>query len=229
MIQAKLREREAILGQDFPIYVDIFEDSTPAAISGGTITVLPPYSVDKLVEDAQVEITDNTVYFLLAASSMSLGKNYSIVLKIMMSGQERQFTFLFHVLRQKWIPCITDEDLKNYHPLLQEDLWPNENNYSKQIEESFRLLKADVRNKGKDIYVKGLIDSEDLRELHILRTFEMIFNDFSREQDDIWWTRKVEADEKYKSRFNNIHFEFDTNYDGIPDQEHKGRSVELAR
>lgn len=229
MIQAKLEDHEAIFGIDYPICITVFKDSQPKDITAATLTILPPNS-DPIIEGASTTITGNEIKYLLGASSMPYrAKNYSIIVRTEIDGRERQFTFLFHVLRQKWIPCITDDDLQNYHPFLKDELWQGEENYGQQIEETFGLLKNDIKNLGKDIYAHGLIDSYDLRELHILRTFALIFNDFAKEKDDIWWLRMEISKQEYSEKLNNIHFEVDTNEDGIPDTKRKGRSISMDR
>jgi hypothetical protein len=125
----------------------------------------------------------------------------------------------FDVVLNKISPCIVDADLKEYYPELTDEIWSTESNYDDQIQEAFKVLKRDLKNKGNRPHM--LIDGSQLRIPLIHKTFEIIFRGFFKEEGDKWHLLYKEHEGKYTNEFDSLIIKYDADEDGVIDKDER--------
>ncbi|HDR67995.1 MAG TPA: hypothetical protein ENN61_02970 [Bacteroidaceae bacterium] len=157
------------------------------------------------------------VHSLSSIHTADLWEDAIIEISYVVSGVTCKAVFLFDVVLNKLEASVTDDDLKEYFPLLATEIWSGTSNYDDQIQEAFRMIKRDIKNKGKRPAM--LIDGMQVRELVIFKTFEIIFFSFAKNEDSIWWTRYLEMKEKYKTAFEALRIKYDEDESGTIDSD----------
>jgi hypothetical protein len=76
-----------------------------------------------------------------------------------------------------------------------------------------------IRDKGRRPHM--LIDGNQVRELVILKTFEMICFDFAKTPEDIWWARYQKYHEAYEAAFAKLVIKYDEDESGAIDADEK--------
>lgn len=225
MRTAVLTEDQAVQNLDFPIEVKIYEGGAQVPPSSATITIKDPDGAE-LVSDATMSIEGSVgtlTYTLTAEKTTDLLENALIEIEYTVSGIKDKLTFFFDVVIQKLLCAVADADLKNYFPDLTAHLWTGETSYSKQIDEAFRVVKRDIKNKGRRPAM--LIDGSQVRELVIVKTLGNIFFAFSKAPDDIWWARYEKALDQYQALLEGLLIKYDEDEDGLIDSAEKKTGV----
>jgi len=140
-----------------------------------------------------------------------------------LSSVNYKVVFHFDVVLCQIKPTVVDTDLKNYFPQLAQEIWADEANYDKQIQEAFRIIKRDIKDKGRRPAM--LIDGMQVRELLIIKTFELIFFEFAKSEEDIWWKRHEEMKDQYRERFDKLVIKYDRDEDMLIDEDEKMGSL----
>jgi len=206
-----LTEDQAVKNLAFPIEIKVYEGGSQLVPSSATITVKDPDGT-KEVEDATVSIDANgtMTYSLTTTYTDTLWQDAVIEVSYVISTVTYKAVFLFDVVLNMLKCSVIDDDLKKYRPQLADEIWTDEqSNYDKQIQEAFKLVKRDIKNKGRRPAM--IIDGMQIRELIIMKTFELIFFDFSKTEDDSWWVHYKEAQSLYASARDalTIHYDLD--------------------
>jgi hypothetical protein len=219
-----LKEYEATKGLAFLVEVNIYENGEQIIPSSATITVKSPFG-EVIINEAEMTINQaGTLSYMISAEKLSqLWENAIIEINYVADDRPHKSIFYFDVVICPLKPTVTDTDLKTYFPQLGEEIWDGETNYDKQIQEAFKIIKRDIKNKGRRPSM--LLDSAQIRELLILKAFELIFFDFAKSEDDIWWKRYEEMKEKYKTAFENLLIKYDQDQDSLIDSTEKTISL----
>ena len=110
------------------------------------------------------------------------------------------------------------------------ELWPDANvSYIDQIQSAFEKIIGDMKKIGGAGYVGGLVDFNQLRELLILKTLELIYFGNAGSEESIYWSKYKEIKTEYEDKLNNVTFFYDTDNDGTPDTERKSRVIKMER
>lgn len=216
----KLTEDQAQQSVAFPVEVKVYRGGAQIIPSAATITVRDPDGT-ALVTAAAMTINATTgtlTYSLGTAYTADLGENYVLEVDYTASGESHQATFFFDVVLQRLRVTVTDDDLRAYYPQIGDELWAEEASYAGQIEEAFLVVKRLIKDKGKRPAM--LIDGSQLRELVIVKAFEMIFFAFAKSADDIWWARHQKYAALFDQRFQSLRIKYDEDESGtIEDDE----------
>lgn len=215
----KLTEDQAQQSTAYGIEVKVYRGGSQIIPSAATITVKDPGGT-ALVEAASMTInaaTGTLTYTLASTLTEDLGENYIIEVDYTASGESCQAVFFFDVVLQKLRVTVTDEDLRAYYPQIGDELWSEEASYAGQIEAAFLLIKRMIRDKGKR--PEMLIDGTQLRELVIIKAFEMIFFAFAKNPDDIWWARHQKYAALFDQRFQALRIKYDEDESGTIDED----------
>jgi len=215
-----LTEDQAVKGLDYPIEVKVYEGGTQKVPSSATITVKNP-SGTKQVEDQSMSIDENgtMTYTFSSSKTTKLWENAVIEISYVISSVTYKAVFFFDVVLNKLKCSVIDADLKNYFPKLANLIWSEQQNYDKQIQEAFRLVKRDIKDKGRRPAM--LIDGMQIRELIILKTFELIFFDFAKKEEDVWYLRYEEVKNGYRDRFDRLNILYDKDESGLIEEDEK--------
>ena len=216
MKTAVLTEDQAIQDLDFPIEAKIYEGGAQVSPSSALITIKDPDGTVQVDGVAMSVGTGGTLtYTLLKAKTADLWENAIIEIEYIASSITHRISFLFDVVIQKLVNAVTDADLKNYFPDLAAHLWTEESNYSDLIDEAFRIVRRDIKNKGRRPAM--ILDGSQVRELVILKVFGNIFFAFSKKPDDIWWARYEKTIDQYRALLDGLLIKYDEDEDGLVD------------
>jgi len=212
MITAKLVNSEALYQKDFEIKVYVYEDGVAITPSSASISIRLSNSSDYAVEDESMTISSNEITYTLSSSYIDdLLEDNIAEIKMIYNSNTYYFNFIFDIVLNRLYVNITDDDLKKYSPEMANQLWSSESNYQNQIEEAFNVIQRDLKNAGQRPYL--LIDGSQIRELLIVKTFELIYFDFSKSEDDIFWSKYKDMQEKYSRLIQNMRYKVDTGTD----------------
>lgn len=220
MITEILTEDQVVKDETFPIEAKVYDGGTQQVPSAATITVKNPSGANQ-VEDQAVAISEagTMTYTLPVANTATLWENAIIEITYTISSVDYKMVRFFDVVLNKISPCIVDDDLKEYYPELTDEIWSAESNYDDQIQEAFKILKRDLKNKGRRPHM--LIDGSQLRIPLIHKTFEIIFRGFFKETGDKWHELYKEHEQKFKDEFADLVIKYDSDEDGNIDRDEK--------
>lgn len=213
-IVEKLTENQAVQSLAYPIEVKAYADGVQVKPSSATITVKDSGGSELVPGAAMaVNVTTGTMtYSLASAHTAELDEDALLEVTYVVSSVSYKAIFFFDVVISAFKCNVTDDDLKAYAPLLATEIWPGTTNYSGQIAEAFTVIKRLLKDKGKRPSM--LIDGGQLRELIIVKTFEMLCFDFSKAPDDIWWARADKYAKLFGSRFSTLSIKYDADESG---------------
>lgn len=125
------------------------------------------------------------------------------------------------IISQKNFVLTVNSDFSN--PIDNTSKYVITKSFKQEIETAFNYVRNDVNKfKGNS---SGIIDSNVIKNLIIFKTLENICFNFTREDNDIWFIRYKEYQEKYNQELNSIQLLFDSNSDGnINDNDSMGFS-----
>jgi hypothetical protein len=219
-----LTEDQAVKGLSYPIEVKAYEEGTQLVPSSASITVKDPNAAALVsAQSMSIDLAGTMTYTLAAEKTSTLWENAIIEISYIVNSVTSKAVFHFDVVLSKIKPTVVDEDLKNYFPQLAEEIWADETNYDKQIQEAFRIIKRDIKDKGRRPAM--LIDGMQIRELLIIKAFELIFFEFAKSEEDIWWKRYQEMKDRYRERFDKLVIKYDRDEDMLIDEDEKMASL----
>jgi hypothetical protein len=87
--------------------------------------------------------------------------------------------------------------------------------YQREIDRAWDDVQAMIQAKG---YRPALIiNSEEIRPVHLFWSLAKICRNLSRGTDDIWWSRGQSFETEYAARLGQVNFVYDSNQDNWPD------------
>lgn len=220
-----LTEDQAVKGQAFPIEVKVYSAGAQVKPTSATITIKDPDG-EEIVSAAVMTINGTTgtlTYSLAQASTDELWENATMEITYVLSSVTYKAVFFFDVVLTALKPNVIDADLQKYFPQIVSDIWSGTSNYDGQIQEAFRIVKRLIKDRGRRPAM--LIDGSQVRELVIIKTFEIIFFNFSKAPDDIWWRRYEQYKELYQQRFDALVIKYDEDESGTIDDSEAGGSL----
>jgi len=219
-----LTEDQAVKDQAFPIEVKAYEAGAQLVPTSAKITIKDPDGTE-IVDEASMTVGDDgtMTYSLAATSTADLWENATMEIAYVVSTVTYKAVFFFDVVLTALKPNVIDADLQKYFPQIVSDIWSGTSNYDGQIQEAFRILKRLIKDKGRRPAM--LIDGSQVRELVIIKTFEIIFFNFSKAPDDIWWRRYEQYKELFQQRFNALVIKYDEDESGTIDDGEAGESL----
>jgi hypothetical protein len=215
-----LSDNEAVKDSAFPVEVKVYEGGIQAIPSSATITVKDPDG-NEVVRGADMSIASGGTmsYSLSSSYTEDLQENAILEISYVLAETTYKAVFFFDVVLNALRPNVVDSDLKAYAPLLASEIWSTQNNYDNQIQEAFRLVMRDIRDKGRRPSM--LIDGAQVRELVIIKTLDMICFDFAKAPDDIWWSRHQKYEAMYKDALAGLIVKYDEDESGTIDDKEK--------
>lgn len=210
---ATLTEDQARKDADYPVEVTVYSDGASVTPSSATVTVTDPDGTDQIDAESMSIASNVLTYTLDSAETDTLWENAFLKIDVTISSVVYRFTFIFDVVLNVLYPVISDTDLQGHYPKIDDDKFTDETSYTRQIEEAWIEVKRDIKNKGRRPHM--LIDGSQLREVHLTRTLEIICDSFAKDEEDIWWTRKLEFKERYSRLMSEMIIKYDADEDGI--------------
>ena len=215
-----LTEDQAVKGAAYAVEVKAYEAGSQVVPTSATITVKDPDGTAVVTAAAMtVSVAGTMTYSLTATYTADLWENAVISVSYVVATVTYKAVFFFDVVLNVLKPNVIDADLKNYAPQLASEIWSVQTNYDKQIQEAFLIVKRAIKDKGRRPAM--IIDGSQIRELVILKTFEMICFDFAKSPEDIWWNRHVKYSAAYADRLAGLVIKYDADEDGTIDEDEK--------
>jgi len=209
----KLAEDQAPRGAAFPIEANVYLAGTIVKPTSATVTIRDPDGAEILPAAAmKVETAGPLTYLLEAAKTADLWENAVIEINYTIDTVVYRATFFFDVVITPLACDVVDNDLKAYFPLLAEEIWAGTTSYSGQVAEAFSTVKRLIKDKGRRPSM--LIDGSQVRELVIIKTFEMIFFNFAKNPEDVWWKRYEKYAALFTARFAALQIKYDEDESG---------------
>jgi len=210
----KLSEDQAPRDAAFPIEAKVYSAGTQVKPTSATVTIRDPDGTEILAATAMtVDGTTGTMTYLLAAAKTAdLWESAVIEINYTIATVVYRATFFFDVVITPLACDVVDNDLKAYFPLLADEIWTGTTSYSGQIAEAFNAVKRLIKDKGKRPSM--LIDGSQVRELVIIKTFEMIFFNFAKDPEDVWWKRYEKYAALFTARFAALQIKYDVDESG---------------
>jgi hypothetical protein len=221
---AKLTEDQAVKDRDFPVEVKVYSAGTQVVPTAATVTVLDPDGTEiKAATAMSIALAGTLTYTVDELLLDELMEDAVLEIAFTVSSVVYKATYLFDVVLNALYCNVTDDDLKAYFPKIADDLWASVSNYSGQIDEAFKLIKRLIKDKGKRPAM--LIDGSQVRELIIIKTFEMIFFNFSKSKDDVWWARYEKYAQLFGERFAGLVIKYDEDESGTIDGDEQDKNI----
>jgi len=209
----KLSEDQAPRDAAFPIEAKVYSAGTQVKPTSATVTVRDPDGTEILAATAMtIETAGTLTYLLAAAKTADLWESAVIEINYTIATVVYRATFFFDVVITPLACDVVDNDLKAYFPLLADEIWTGTTSYSGQIAEAFNAVKRLIKDKGKRPSM--LIDGSQVRELVIIKTFEMIFFNFAKDPEDVWWKRYEKYAALFTARFAALQIKYDEDESG---------------
>lgn len=231
--QAKLLNNESLFEYSYTPQMTISVDGVLTAPSSATLTLFDP-SGDEIVTDRVCTI-NNTTKIITATFTGgdgineidSLTEDWRLFLKYTISSTVYYVNFLFDVCRMILINPVTDSDLLLLHPKLASDRWSTQTTFSPQIEKAFSDIQRKLKERGKR--ARMMIDANQIKDLIICHALELIYFDFAKSTDDIWWNQYLKRAEQFAADMENLHIKYDQDESGTIDEEITFGVVNLSR
>jgi len=223
----KLSEDQAPRDAAFPIEAKVYSAGTQVKPTSATVTVRDPDGTEILAATAMtIETAGTLTYLLAAAKTADLWESAVIEINYTIATVVYRATFFFDVVITPLACDVVDNDLKAYFPLLADEIWTGTTSYSGQIAEAFNAVKRLIKDKGKRPSM--LIDGSQVRELVIIKTFEMIFFNFSKDPEDVWWKRYIAYHDLFTARFAALQIKYDEDESGTIETDEQQRLGQLT-
>jgi len=225
-----LTDNQAVKGYDYPIEIKIYTAGVQIVPTSATIVIKDPDGDEVLASTAMsIAVAGTMTYTLAKALLGTLWEDAVIEIDYVASTVHNKSVFFFDCVRNALKCNIVDNDLKAYAPALASFIWSTQTTYTPQKLEAFNIVKRMIKDKGRRPAM--LIDGSQIRELIILKTFEMICFDFAKSKEDIWFARYEKYAEAFKDRFDALQIKYDEDESGtVTSEEKEGLgSVDLLR
>lgn len=219
-----LTEDQAVKGYAYPVEVKVYEAGAQLVPASATITIKEPDGTAVISAAAMAVGAGGTLtYTLEAAKTLRLWEAAIMEIAYVVGAVSYKAVFFFDVVLNALKCNVVDDDLKKYFPLLQNEIWAGTSNYSGQIDEAFRVLKRLIKDRGRRPAM--LIDGAQVRELIIIKTFELIFFSFAKDPEDVWWKRYEQYRTLFNERFGSLVIKYDEDESGTVETDEKEDSL----
>ena len=210
----KLSDDQAVKDRAYSIEVMVYAAGVQVKPTAAAIVIKDPNGAEILASTAMTVngTTGTMTYLLAAAKTPDLWENAIMEIAYTVSTVVNKAVFFFDVVINALACNVTDDDLKAYFPQLAEEIWSGTANYSGQIAEAFNAVKRLIKDKGRRPSM--LIDGEQVRELVIIKAFEMIFFNFAKDPEDVWWKRYEKYAALFTARFAALQIKYDEDESG---------------
>ncbi len=230
MHAVKLTNSEALFDASYSPEIKVYVDGVLTAPSAATLSLFKPSGTEE-VTDRVCTIGPTTkvitATFTTAEREDDAMEDYRLLLKYTIGGIVYQTNFLFDDCMTPLYCSVIDTDLTALAPELASDRWDGQSTFTTQIERAFGDIKRRLKERGRR--ARLMVDGSQIHDLVVTHALELIFFDFAKSGDDIWWIKYLKQAEKFNSEFENLHLKYDTDEDGVVDDGVIFGTVNLVR
>jgi len=205
---------DLVRGQATTLRCPVYRDAALVSPSSGTCTVYDSSSV--VVSTGATTLSSSvSTYTFTPSSSLNLGEGWRVEWALTISSVVHTFRSDAALVRQALYPVISDQDLyRRVSGLNPSGAAPLSSltTYQDYLDEAWTTLVLRLISKGNR---PALISSPSaLREVHILLTLSLVFEDFAIRLRENFAEDAMRFREQYESEWSRLNFSYDTSDSG---------------
>jgi len=220
---------EALYEADYTPEIIVSVDGTKTAPSSATLTLYDPGGTAIIsARDCTINGTTKKITATFTSSELDdLLEDWRLLLSYVIGAVTYKLNLLFDVCRFILLNPVSDDDLIDLHPDLASNRWAEQTNFRPQIDKAFSDIKRKLKERGRR--ARMMIDSTQIKDLIICHALELVFFDFAKDTEDIWWNRYLKRAEQFTNDFEALHIAYDSDESGTIDETISFGNVELNR
>ncbi|MCP4763086.1 MAG: hypothetical protein GY870_15020 [archaeon] len=227
MFSIKLLNNEVAFGQGATVQFQFYVEGVATAPTSGKFTLKNPGG-ETIIDQQNMTINGTLIKYVMTAGNLSeMLENYRILIEYVYNSITYTANFLLDVVLTPLVLSVSNSDLLERHPDLNYDLWEGITSYSTQIEKAFEIVKKDIKNKGRRPSL--IIDASQIDILIEFKALELIFFDFSTDNEGINWDKYLKYAEKYNQELSSMNLKYDFDEDGTIDGNIAFGTIDLVR
>jgi hypothetical protein len=218
MHAVKLSNSESLFEAIYTPEIKVYVDGVLAAPSAAKLSLFWPNG-DEVITDKACTISAGRVISLPIAVTEKYEsplEDYRLRLKYTLASVEYQVNFLFDDCLTPLTCSVVDDDLLKLAPELGDDRWEGQTTFTTQIERAFGDVKRKLKEKGRRASM--MIDATQVNDLVVTHALELIYRDFAKAPDDIWWVKYLKLAEEFGADFDKLRIKYDTDEEGEVDE-----------
>jgi len=224
---------EALFEASYTPEIIVSVDGTKTSPSTATLSLFDP-SGEEIVAARTCSI-NNTTKKITATFTGGDGVNeideltedWRLQLSYVIGGVTYTMALLFDVCRFILVNPVSDADLLKLHPGLADERWATQTTFLPQIEKAFADIKRKLKERGRR--ARMMIDANQIKDLIICHALELVYFDFAKSTEDIWWNRYLKRAEQFAADFQSLHIAYDSDESGTVDEEIGVSGISLTR
>lgn len=224
---------EALYEANYTPEIIISVDGVKTAPTSATLTLYNPAGEAKVTaRTCSINNTTKkiTATFTGVAETGEIGyllEDWRLLLSYVIGGVTYNLNLLFDVCRFVLMNPVSDDDLKKLHPDLSDDRWSTQTTFLPQIEKAFSDIKRKLKERGRR--ARMMIDATQIKDLIICHALELVYFDFAKSNDDIWWLRYEKRAAQFQADMESLHIAYDSDESGTVDEVASFGNVSLSR
>jgi len=218
---------EALYEANYTPEIIVSVDGTKTAPSSATLTLYDPDGTEKVA--TRICTINGTTKKITAAFTEidALSEDWRLLLSYIIGGVTYKLNLLFDVCRFVLLNPVSDDDLIELHPDLASECWAGQTTFLPQIEKAFADIKRKLKERGRR--ARMMIDATQIKDVIVCHALELVFFDFAKDTEDIWWNRYLKKAEQFVTDFESLHIAYDSDESGTVDETASFGNVELVR
>jgi hypothetical protein len=233
-IKAECVQNEITCNTDYNFQVRLYNDADDTAYTPTSATVkFVDQTGSTILDTSAMTISSNLISKTLAASYIQEPSIYnSAIITVAGTGVNQVITFLFHVVKQIIVNTLNETHVTDRFSMLSKH--KPAAGYYKKINAAFRVVKDDLLQQYGLQYSLGMVDGSQIKEITLLKTIELICQDFAAGEgatdDNYWWQLYERYSVKYTQGLQGIKLAYDgTLEENYVDRERAAMSIECYR
>jgi hypothetical protein len=224
---------EALYEASYTPEIIVSVDGTKTAPSSATLTLYDPAGTVKVaartcaINNTTKKITATFTGIVSTGEISELSEDWRLLLSYVIGGVTYQVALLFDVCRFILVNPVSDADLLDLHPNLASERWDGQANFLPQIEKAFADIKRKLKERGRR--ARMMIDATQIKDLIVCHALELVFFDFAKSTEDIWWNRYLKRAEQFAADLEALHISYDSDESGTVDEVASFGNVSLNR
>lgn len=206
--------------------------------TSATLTLTDPGGAVVVDEDDATTPTGQAVYTVLGATtaSLALGERWTVTWSVLLPGESTARTVRLEaaLVRARLYPVVDDQDLFRRVSSLdpsKDAVITTIEDYSPYLDDAWGLVQRYLQAKGNRPWL--VLSPEALREVHLLKTLQLVFEDLSTRLNPAYAEQAKDYRQQYAAAWLDVKFTYDLGDTGsagtaAPGRKSAGGSVWLG-
>ena len=185
----------------------LWSDGALVAPSSGTITIYDGSSTEQVAAAAVVVSASIATYSYTPAATLAYGESWRVEWSLVVAGATDVYPNDAAVVRNVLHPVVTDSDLYRRHRALDPasaSPLSTVSNYQDYLDEAWGTISLRLISRGNRPNL--IISPSALRDVHLLLTLALIFEDFSTSLNESFGERAEDYRRRYASAWGDLGF-----------------------